>query len=240
YIVGIIAFYQFYKSKTRSLLISWFFIGIFVVIPNIFGAFKQMGLWNSFTLPNIWILLIVWPWLINLPNTLEKSPWMQKNKIAKHSLLITAFTLILCFAVILPFRPIKIPPKDLHYQYCAKIEQAIKTDLEQGSNILLPHGIMHLIRNNYIGVPLDRANSIIELKSANQTDQTLTLSRIKNKQYDRIYMNIVPEQWLGDKITQAIEDNYKITDFIEGPPIIGIGRGFQEDLMLGCYILRPK
>jgi len=125
------------------------------------------------------------------------------------------------------------------YAYCRAVEKKMKADLAAGRKILLSNGTMFLIRSGYKGVPLDRGNSILELRCGQQDHLSAMSSRIKEHHYDRLYM--IAENWYGKKIQKDISDHYIEIDRINKPKnhYINMNMGHQG-LLVDCNILKPR
>lgn len=78
--------------------------------------------------------------------------------------------------------------------------------VRNGDRVLLAHGTAWLIKAGALDVPLDRANSILEINVAHREADLGTLQRIKNPYYDRIFINSL---WYGPRIEGAIQEHYE-------------------------------
>lgn len=149
------------------------------------------------------------------------------------------------------FQLVKFPPvqfmiEEGHYQYCETYEKLVADDYREGKRILVPHGTMVLIRAGDREVPLDRINSVLELRSGGMAHLAGTAGRIRNRYYDRIYMPdfdlLISSSWYGDEIVAELEANYQEVErigdvnssFARKGVDVGLG------LMTPISILEPK
>jgi hypothetical protein len=70
----------------------------------------------------------------------------------------------------------------------------------------LAHGTIALIHAGYREVPLDRANTILELAAGKALDRTATAARITAQVYDRMYLNL--GLWYG-ALLPLMAQNYE-------------------------------
>lgn len=80
-------------------------------------------------------------------------------------------------------------------------------------DLLLAHGTMPLIRAGVQGVPCDRANSILELRTGDALVPKPFLARLDRGYYDRIYIN---SAWYGPGLDRAIARKYRLVQTL-GP-----------------------
>jgi hypothetical protein len=114
--------------------------------------------------------------------------------------------------------------------------------------VLLGHGTSALIRagGSCRQVPLDRANSILELIHGGFADRSGTQQRIRAAYYDRIFLNA--EDWYGE-VRGTIETRYKKVGEIPAASqqSSATGRegldwdfGYQHIMNSGVQILIPR
>ncbi len=102
----------------------------------------------------------------------------------------------------------------------------------------MAHGAMFGIRNGALGVPLDRANSLVELRVGGQGHLAHTARRLAEAHYDRIYLN---SDWYGQAVERARKQHYRVVGRIPEAPLHfrGYPYGFQH-LAREVLILEPK
>jgi len=118
-----------------------------------------------------------------------------------------------CFILLL--LPTRVPPGRAMYATCGAIQERIDADVKAGLKILVAHGMMYQLHAQLPAVPLDRANSYLELAMAGLADQTGTAARIRERYYDRIYLTV--RDWYGPDILKELEQNYVPREVIPKP-----------------------
>ena len=144
-----------------------------------------------------------------------------------------AFPIVL----LLTLFPRLFTPREAQFQYCERFEQLVREDAVAGRLPLVAHGTMMLIRSELTDVPLDRANSILELRQAGMADLAGTARRIQDRYYDRIYLN---SEWYGEELEAIIDANYRLLGTIPAPNTSLPSDLVPRDLMLEVRILEPK
>src|SRR5439155_18330430 len=118
-------------------------------------------------------------------------------------------------ALILSLFPVKLPPTAAMYDYGEQLDRAIRDDVSAGRSVLLAHGTMPLIHAGTTAVPLDRANSALEMITAGRMDVLKPMiGRFQDRAYDRIYLN---SPWY-DGIVLMIAQQYREVATIPGDP----------------------
>jgi hypothetical protein len=205
----------------------WFVLGVCSVWPNAVSYLKQMGTWNNLIIFQLWLLLVVWPalgwWLShaqagergsNLRDSVANRMDAAPGAVARDwrldvllAVLVTLFVLLLL--------PTRLPPNRSMYAACESVQKRVDADIEAGRKVLVAHGMMFQIRAGSHQIPLDRANSNLELMVAGLEDRARTATRIREGFYDRIYLT-VPD-WYGPAVLSEIETNYVLTEVIPKP-----------------------
>jgi hypothetical protein len=190
-------------ATNRAAVITWLvFLGI-----SCFGwiaYLKAMGAQNNLTLCRMMLMVGALAFVLE-----------QKPRLAM------ALATLLALAVV----PVKaLPTADL-YRYGNEVQRAMDEAVRDGERVLLAHGTAWLIKARALDVPLDRANSILEVNVARREADLGTLRRINQRYYDRIFVN---SPWYGPAIEGAIQEHYeKVGEIPFGQHPHGGERGFQ-------------
>jgi len=168
----------------RRFLFAWAAVGATTAAPCLSAYLKPMGVWNNLVPLDVWAFLVVAPTLVTRATAAvgldSRLRWA----------LVLALLVTLC--------PAKLPPTS-----------AIQADVAAGRHVLLAHGTMPLIRAGATAVPLDRANSTLELLAGGRgADMQAMAGRFHDRVYDRIYVN---SGWYGMMLS-AINNAYRQTD----------------------------
>jgi hypothetical protein len=214
-------------SAGKRYLEIWFIIGVWSVWPNAVSYLKQMGTWNNLIIFQLWLLLLVWPalgwWL---------SPWTPVDEQGAVVVLndkgrrlgpgadgrdwrLHVLLAVLTGLFVMLLLPTRLPPNRSMYAACESVQTRIDADLKAGRKILVAHGTTYQLHAGSHEVPLDRANSYLELMVAGLEDRTRTATRIHERYYDRIYLT-VPE-WYGPSVLSEMETNYVVTEVVPKP-----------------------
>ncbi|MFH1874755.1 MAG: hypothetical protein ABH859_06190 [Pseudomonadota bacterium] len=231
----------FSKGEKRSFFICWLLVGLFAAVPNILAYIKYLGNWNNLGIIKLWLLIICWPCLLFFPRIFLQFFWLNKDIDAKKIFLVNSVTIILFLGLLIQIYPKKVIPTNLHYKYCQAIEDLVKHDVQNKRSVMISQGTMYYISAGFNGVPLDRGNSVLELKNANKLSLAGTKERIATKSYDRIYLNTNLDRY-GKEILETIDKNYILIESIAPPPeshdffsglhpgLLGLGRVFAPSL----------
>jgi uncharacterized membrane protein YhaH (DUF805 family) len=198
-------------------------IGIFSVCPNVASYVKTMGIWNNLIIFQLWLILITWPAL---------ALWLSRGADAKSprreetSLFTWTVASVLVVFVLLLFPP-KTPAQPAMYAACELIQKQVDADVKARRKVLVGHGMMYLLRAGSREVPLDRVNSILELKAAGYEHLTKFPERIRQHYYDRLYLTV--ETWYP---SESIVPRPSASDHIE--------TGRYLALISECRILVPR
>jgi hypothetical protein len=210
-------------------------IGFFSVCPNVASYVKAMGVWNNLIIFQLWLVLLVWPaiglWLTRSAN--HPAPGANETKLFDW----TVAALLVVFIGLL-FPP-KMPPLPAMYAVCQDIENRIDADLKAGRKVLVGHGMMYLLRAGSRVVPMDRTNSLLELRMAGQSGRSQFGERIRQQYYDRMYLTV--EHWYPAEISAEIAKHYQVETVIpkiERASHLDTGRDLA--LISECRILSPR
>jgi hypothetical protein len=224
----------------RRYLICWAAVGTFSVLPNLSAYLKTMGAWNNLILFQDWMILIVWPFLGVVLDSLAASlaettgPSVSRGNQPRTSLVIYGLTVLYIFLLL----PLKLPPRPDHYRYCREVEERVRSDMAAGRKVLVSHGAEFLIRAGSKDIPLDRANSILEMNYARLTNNYAMPSRINSHYYDRIYLRT--ENWYGERLLEEIRRNYKLESEIKSAGHKALAVLGYQDLMDDCQVWVPR
>ena len=172
-----------------------------------------MGNWNNLAVIEAWATVPFVPYLLML---LRNDAIEENGEIGSRSLDIfaRATTVVLAFSLVYCYMPTKDSPRQVHYDYSRSIERSVAKDLKAGKRVLVAHGTSFLIRNKSRQIPLDRSNSFLELAVAGKTGMTGIERRIRERYYDKIYLNSV---WYPPGINQVLLENYREVARIRAP-----------------------
>ncbi len=209
-------------------------IGMFSVCPNVTAYVKAMGVWNNLIIFQLWLVLLTWPAIaLWLNRSANRAPPGEEAK----SFDWTVATLLIVFVGFL-FPP-KMPPHPAMYSVCGDIQQRINDDLKAGRKVLVGHGMMYLLRAGSREVPLDRTNTLLELRMAGMSERSRFGERIRQHYYDRMYLTV--EHWYPASINEDIAKYYEVETVI--PKIVAASHlDTGRDLLLTaeCRILVPR
>jgi hypothetical protein len=210
-------------------------IGIFSVCPNVASYVKTMGIWNNLIIFQLWLILITWPAL---------ALWLSRGADAKSprreetSLFTWTVASVLVVFVLLLFPP-KTPAQPAMYAACELIQKQVDADVKARRKVLVGHGMMYLLRAGSREVPLDRVNSILELKAAGYEHLTKFPERIRQHYYDRLYLTV--ETWYPSEFVALIDQHYQVESIVPRPSASDhIETGRYLALISECRILVPR
>jgi hypothetical protein len=217
----------------RPYLLLWLGLGLTEVLPGLAGYFKAMGTWNNLGIIDLWLAVGLVPLLARAFGEAEKVDGPgTPDRIGRRAGVLFGAVLLLALL------PTRMPPDPALRSYCEQLEQLVGQDLEGGRSVLVAHGAMFGIRNGARDVPLDRANSLVELWVGGQGHRAHTARRLAEAHYDRIYLN---SRWYGQAVERARKDHYRVVGRIPEAPLRydGFLYGFQQ-LANEVLILEPK
>jgi hypothetical protein len=201
------------------------FLVIFVLLgagPSSLGYLKVLGIENNLGLIKLSLALISFPLLFEMA-----------VKPGQTLLFAAAISLILLQV------PKFYPPNRETYRFAAEMQGAVDEAKAKHERILVCFGSVVLIKAGLTEVPLDRANSISELRVGRLTDFPATLDRINSKYYDTILWNC--PDWYGSDITAAIARNYHSVSTIRAVNFTtGFVVGFQRELTEPVVVMKKN
>jgi hypothetical protein len=210
-------------------------IGLFSVCPNVASYVKTMGIWNNLIIFQLWLLLLIWP---AIALWLSRATHEKSERVEEASLFNWTLATVLIAFVLLLFPP-KTPAHPSMYAACAEIQNRVDADIKAGRKVLIGHGMVYLLRAGAHEVPLDRVNSILELKAAHRASQTKFLWRIQRHYYDRLYLTV--EDWYPPDFVAEIDRQYQVQSVIPRPECSDhIETGRWVALIGPCRILVPR
>jgi hypothetical protein len=194
-----------------------------------------MGIWNNLIIFQLWLLLLAWPamalWLARASN--NKSP--RSEEASLFNWMVAA---VLVVFVLLLFPP-KTPAHPAMYAACEEIQKQVDADIKARRKVLIGHGMMYLLRAGSREVPLDRVNSILELKAAGYEHLTRFPERIRQHYYDRLYLTV--ESWYPPEFVTLINKHYQVEAIVPRPAASDhIETGRYLALISDCRILVPR
>lgn len=216
----------------RSYLQVWFALGIFSVAPGALAYVKHFGTWNNLIIHQLWLFLLVWPVLVIWFRRLKTTDSVSDANFTYA----TGVVLVLFLLALLPTR---FPMGRQVYVACQEIQNRVTADITAGKRVLIAHGTMYQLRAGSREIPLDRANTIVDLGAAGLSDQVGTVTRIKNHYYDRLYLAV--EDWYDPAMREAFRKYYQVDTIIPKPDVsdrIELGRSL---VLIGdCIIMSPR
>ena len=197
----------------KKLLVAHLLIGLFEAAPAMLAFLKPMGNWNNLAVIEAWATVPFVPFLLSL---LRNDAAEEGGEIGSRPLDLFArlAVITLSFCLIYCYMPTKDTPQQVHYDYIRKIDRMVGRDLRAGKRVLVAHGTAFQLRNQSRQIPLDRSNSFLELKVAGKTGQTGTERRLREKYYDRIYLNSI---WYSPRVNATLPENYREVARIPAP-----------------------
>jgi hypothetical protein len=228
------------RNQARRYLVIWTLVGVFTVLPNLTAYLKTMGMWNNIIIFEIWMILLVWPFFVMLADALPAAKPAPREVTAlpwdSRLLPVAVCALMLFFLLLLV--PMKVPPRPGDYAFAHQLENDVRADLQAGRKVLLSHSTEILIRAGVTDIPLDRANSILELFAAKLDSRSDAVARINAHYYDRIYLLV--GDWYATNTLEAINRNYETNYIIPKSPYKSrLIYGYSE-LMDDCPVLSPR
>lgn len=210
-------------------------IALFSVLPNVASYVKTMGIWNNLIIFQLWLLLLVWPamvWWLAVTAQETRPPTGDRA-------LLNWVTVTLLVTFVLLLFPPKTPAHPAMRAACERIQSLVNADLQAGRKVLIGHGTMYLLKAGSEEVPLDRANSILELKAAGFESLLQFPERIRQRYYDRLYLTV--EHWFPPPFLAEIERHYEVVDIVRQPECSNhIETGRYTQLIGDCRILAPR
>lgn len=232
-----------WDGAPRRYLICWALMGFFCALPNVMAYIKIFGISNNLALLDVWKMLLIWPaCVIYLGKARSADPFAGSfPKIlggwrAAVDSIAPVFLLAIYFIfVLIPHKPV---PSVQHYAYCQAIDAAVKADVTLGKKVLVAHGATFLLHAGVTSVPMDQANTTLELMVAGKNEPLAAMKkRLEARQYDKVYLTI--DEWYSPEIKAALERNYQLVSSLAAPKgdqnLIG-----QRKIMEKCEIWESR
>ena len=228
-------------SEARRYLVCWGCIGFFSALPNVSAYLKTMGIWNDIVILEIWLILIVRPFfgmmLDSLPRLVGGGNGAARTGWDQQLLPYAVCGLMVLFIALL--LPIKAPPRASDVAFGQALDAAVRADVQAGRKVLLTHSTEPLIHAGVTEVPLDRANSVLELVAGEAGSMSAMKSRIESHYYDRIYL--LMGKWYHADISNCIAQNYQVDSSIPSPPYVHrLVEGYGDLMEEPCLVLSPR
>jgi hypothetical protein len=174
---------------------AWLALGT-ATLPAFVSLLKANATWNNLGVVDYWLALLVVP-----------ATWRMLGA-RGGAVAAGALFLLLVFVA-----PTKEAPSPGLYAYGRTLDERLRADLAAGRRVLLPHGMMPLLRAGSREVPLDRAATSVEFALAGRSALAGTRARIEARYYDRIYC-VVPAY--PRDVLDAIEASYREVERLPG------------------------
>ncbi len=222
-------------ERSRQYLLCWLCVGAFVVVPSISAVLKVEGYYNNLTVFRVWMFLLAVPFMASLLDGeyAAESSYPLRLFYAKPARLAVCLLAIGSLVWLLPRRT---PPKPDFIRYCSTIDDSVNQDVKAQRKILIGHGTEFLIHAGCQSIPLDRANTILEMNLGKAGDRSAMKERLRHQYYDKIYL--VASEWYGPEIVDVINENYKEESTIKGAEYkYTFVAGYTAELMEDCHVM---
>lgn len=212
----------------RPYLVLWLALGVTEVLPSLSAYFKVLGEWNNLTIIDVWLALCLAP---AFPLILKKTA-NGKDRSRRKAHVFGAVLILSLF-------PLKKIPGEEIWKYCRDIQTSVSADIESGNRIYVGHGAMFLINAGDTSVPMDRLNSLLELRlGKDRRGEAAFNKRIKQKYYDSAYINI---EWIPIGYLYWWSSQYRVESTVEAPlEELSFADAIQPQLYRGMMILRQR
>ena len=126
YLAIISGFYLWTASETaRRYVTAWIALGIFCVLPNTVAYIKQNGGYNNLILFEVWMALLIWPFVLHLFDKLRQ-PEPNGSGNRGFSFVPAALSVLLVILVVLLFPMRRIPGPDYYQYWSSTIEDSVR------------------------------------------------------------------------------------------------------------------
>ena len=219
----------------RNYIQLWLAIGVFSVFPCVLPYVKTLGAWNNLIIFELWLLLLVWPAMsIWLTDVASSRAVLHPDRRVLDGVVATMLTLF----VLLLASP-KTPADPKMVAACEDVQGRVDADLHAGRRIMVGHGTMYLLKAGSRDIPLDRVDSILELKTGGYGSRSHLLQRIRERYYDRLYL--VVEDWYPDDVRAEIEARYQVLATVKRPNCTDrVDSGRWLPLIGDCRVMEPR
>ena len=221
------------QPAARPYLILWLALGIFEVLPAGLGYIKEMGLWNNLIVVDLWLLVVVFPLLVSGLSVPVSNGAKWYRKYAP-----TGFALLMVLSLV----PVKTIPGPEYWRYAGETQDLVSAALANDERVLVAHGTMFQIKAGDKSVPLDRANSFLELRTGDQVARAGTEDRLRRHYYDRIFYNSI---WYGNDMNAVVDETYRTIEVVRRVPETYSRRagwyfGLSQALTLNTPVMIPR
>lgn len=142
-------------------------------------------------------------------------------------------------AFVLLLLPTRLPASRGMYECCAAVQARVTADIKAGRRVLVAQGTMYQLRAGSREIPLDRANSVVELVAAGLGDRVRMIERIRSHYYDRLYL--VVKDWYGETILAEINKHYVVEAVVKKPVTADHSELCRYLPLIGdCKIMSPR
>jgi hypothetical protein len=222
-------------SAARQYLQIWALVGLCSVAPGALPYAKHFGTWNNLIIYELWLVMLVLPAIAIWLKEVSTSPVAGLGREPRFNFL--AGTVLAAFVVLLV--PTRFPADRAMYECCETVQARVTADIRAGHRVLVAHGTMYQLRAGSREIPLDRANSVVELVAAGLGDRVQMIERLRSRYYDRIYL--VVEDWYGEAILAEINKNYVVEDVVKKPVTADHSELCRYLPLIGdCKIMSPR
>jgi hypothetical protein len=217
----------------RNYVQIWLALGIFSVAPGALAFVKHFGTWNNLIIHQLWLFVLVWPAL---------GVWRARKCSAAETEAAAPFNylfgvVLALFVVVL--LPVRYPMDQKIHAACEAIQNRVTADIAAGKRVMVAHGTMYQLRAGSQEIPLDRANSIIDLMAAGFSGRVKTAERIRAQYYDRLYLAV--EDWYDEEMRAAIHEFYQVDAVIKKPDAPDRAELGRSLLLIGdCLVMSPR
>jgi hypothetical protein len=213
----------------------WAAVGLCSVAPGALPYAKHFGTWNNLIIYELWLVMLVLPAVAIWLKEASTSPAAGLGREPHFNFL--AGTVLAAFVVLLV--PTRFPADRAMYECCETVQARVTADTKAGHRVLVAHGTMYQLRAGSREIPLDRANSVVELVAAGLADRVQMIERLRRRYYDRIYL--VMEDWYGEAILAEINKNYVVEDVVKKPVTADRSELCRYLPLIGdCKIMSPR
>lgn len=222
------------EVAARRFAMLWLVFASVACGPAVSALLKSFGSWNNLGIFDVWAVLVVAPALWHTVAT-RLTGNSRTESAAERALCATALGLLL--TLLFTAIPTRAWPTKAHYAAARELDAELARARKKGERVLVAHGTAALVHAGYRDVPLDRANSILELWAGQAIDRALTSQRLRQRAYDHVYLNV--GEWYGPLLS-VIQEKYEESGIIRSPSARSLGRGTEALSDRFGYQATPK